>query len=273
MQLTYHVVDAFTDAVFSGNPAAVLVLREPLPDTLMQAIAAENNLAETAFVVAANRADSRAPDAADGYPLRWFTPTVEVPLCGHATLAAAFVLDRLGYPAPFRFDTLSGPLGASLAEGRIVLDFPARRRLTGAAPPAGLAEALGGVPDEVHQALDWLCVFRSPDVVASLRPDFRKVASLPGGAAIVTAAGGEAGADITSRYFAPGWGIDEDPVTGSAHTQLAPFWSARLGRDELVCRQASARGGTLWCTMAGERVRIAGHAVLYAEGRISVPAG
>ena len=261
MQLAYHVVDAFTDRVFRGNPAAVLVLEAPLSEALMQAIASENNLSETAFVV---------PDG-ERFGLRWFTPTVEVALCGHATLASAFVLDRLGHQAPFRFATQSGTLGASLEDGRIVLDFPARPVLTGAPPPPGLAEALGGTPDEVHQVLDWLCVFRSPDAVAALRPDFRKLAALPDGAAIATAAGGSDGADITSRYFAPGYGIDEDPVTGSAHTQLLPFWAARLGRKRLTCRQASGRGGTLWCELDGERVRIGGQATLYAEGRITVP--
>lgn len=262
VQLAYHIVDAFTDTVFSGNPAAVLVLEAALPDRLMQAIAAENNLAETAFVVPED----------DGYHLRWFTPTVEVPLCGHATLATAFVLHHLGHAGPFTFRTLSGPLGAALSDGLITLDFPARATLTGAPAPPALAEALGGAPDEVHQVLDWLCVFRSPEAVASLRPDFRRIAALPGGAVIATAAGGADGADITSRYFAPGWGIDEDPVTGSAHTQLVPFWAARLGRRSLTCRQASPRGGTLWCTLEGDRVRIAGRAALYAEGRITVPA-
>lgn len=260
MTLTYSIVDAFTDTPFAGNPAAVLVLDAPLPEGLMQRIAAENNLSETAFV---------QPEG-DAYRLRWFTPTVEVELCGHATLASAFVLRELGRPAPYRFETLSGALGASLDGERIVLDFPARPTLTGASTPDGLAAALGGEPNEVHQVLDWLCVYPSPEAVAALKPDFRRIAALPGGAVIATAAGGPDGADITSRYFAPGYGIDEDPATGSAHTQLLPFWAARLNKASLRCHQASARGGTLWCTLRGDRVAIAGHAVLFATGTMHV---
>ncbi len=260
MPLTYSIVDAFTDTPFGGNPAAVLVVEAALPEALMQRIAAENNLSETAFV----------QRQGDDYRLRWFTPTVEVELCGHATLASAFVLRHLGHPAPYRFETLSGTLGASLDGERIVLDFPARPTLTVAPTPDGIAAALGGEPDEVHQVLDWLCVYRSPEVIAGLKPDFQRVAALPGGAVIVTAPGGPDGADITSRYFAPGYGIDEDPATGSAHTQLVPFWAARLNKASLRCHQASARGGTLWCTLRDDRVEIAGHAVLFATGTINV---
>lgn len=261
--MRFFIVDAFTDRVFRGNPAAVVPLERFLPDPVMQAIAAEHNLSETAFVV---------PDGAD-WRLRWFTPTVEVDLCGHATLATGFVLDRLGAPPPWRFHTRSGLLTASPAEHRIVLDFPARDCAVPEAPPPSLVEALGATPAEVYRALDWICVFADPAAVAALRPDPERLARVAPGAAIVTALGGPADApgDISSRYFAPAYGIAEDPVTGSAHTQLVPFWARRLGRTRLLCRQLSARGGTLFCEWAGERVRIAGETVLYASGEFYLP--
>lgn len=261
MRLPYHIIDAFADAVFRGNPAAVVPLEEFLPDALMQAIAAENNLSETAFVV---------PDGAD-FRLRWFTPTTEVELCGHATLATAFVLADSGVPPPWRFQTLSGVLGVTQEGSRLVLDLPA----WGAQPavaPDGLAEALGATPREVHLARDWICVMDSPAEVVALRPDHARIAALAGDArVIVTAAGGDDGVDISSRYFAAKVGIDEDPVTGAAHTQLVPFWARRLGKTFLTCRQVSARGGTLYCELVGERVKIGGTAVRYARGDIHLP--
>ncbi|SBV99661.1 putative enzyme [uncultured Alphaproteobacteria bacterium] len=270
MRLAYSVVDAFTDTPFKGNPAAVLKLDAFLPDATLQAIAAEFNLSETAFVVA---------DGAD-WKLRWFTPAVEVPLCGHATLATGFVLRRMGFPAPLRFHTLSGALAVGEADGRLVLDFPAWVPAP-ATPPAGLAEALGAEPVEVYKARDWICVFRTPAEVEALTPDHAKIAALDGERVIATAAAddtcviatapGGARADVTSRYFAAKVGIPEDPVTGAAHTQLAPFWSARLGKARLTCRQASARGGWLWTEVRGDRVAIAGHAVAVAEGVIEIP--
>ena len=259
MKLNYHIVDAFADRVFAGNPAAVIKLDRFLPTELMQSIAAENNLSETAFVVA---------DGND-WNLRWFTPAIEVELCGHATLATAFVLDSLGIPAPWRFHTLSGLLSVTRDNNRFVLDFPAWPSKPAPTPP-GLAEALGAVPLEVHEARDWICVFDNAATVAALRPDQARILALPGGRVIATAAGGE-GVDITSRYFAIKAGIAEDPVTGAAHTQLIPFWAARLNRTDLVCRQASPRGGTLWCTLAGNRVRMGGTGVLYARGEILLP--
>ncbi len=259
MRLPYHIVDAFADRVFAGNPAAVVKLDRFLPAETMQSIAAENNLSETAFVV---------PEG-DGWNLRWFTPAIEVELCGHATLASAFVLDHLGVPAPWRFHTLSGLLTVTRQDGRFILDFPAWPSRPAEAPP-GLAEALGAAPAEVHEARDWICVFADAATVAALRPDHARVLALPGGRVIATAAGGE-GVDVTSRYFAIKAGIAEDPVTGAAHTQLVPFWAARLGRNDLVCHQASARGGTLWCTLAGDRVRMGGTGVLYAQGEILLP--
>jgi PhzF family phenazine biosynthesis protein len=256
MQLDYWVVDAFTDRVFSGNPAAVLLPETALPNALMQSIAAENNLSETAFAVR----------EAEGWHLRWFTPSIEVDLCGHATLATSFVLREIGQPGPFRFRTRSGPLTATPEGERIVLDFPAAR-YTPAEAPAGLADALGVEPVAVVQSTRLIAVLENADAVRSLRPDIGKIAALPGGTLAVTAAGGE-GADITSRYFAPGFGIPEDPVTGGMHTQVVPYWADRLGKKHLVCRQASARGGTLWCEYRDDRVLMAGSAVLYAKGQV-----
>ncbi len=258
MSLPYWNVDAFTSRLFAGNPAAV-VLCDSLPaDAAMQSIAAENNLSETAFA---------APEA-DGFRLRWFTPTVEVDLCGHATLATAFVLAAQGHEGPYRFHTRSGVLGASVSQGAITLDFPARTCHETPAP-AGLAEALGAEPLQTLQSADLIAVLDNSASVRGLRPDMAGIRALPGGAVIVTAAG-DAGADITSRYFAPGYGIDEDPVTGSLHTQVVPFWAARLGRERLFCRQASARGGEMTCLLRGDRVELTGTAVLYASGTIFV---
>ena len=259
MGLSYWIVDAFTDRVFAGNPAAVLLPERALPDDAMRSIAAENNLSETAFAV-------RQPD---GFHLRWFTPTVEVDLCGHATLATAFVLHHLGHAGPFRFRTRSGWLTAKPEGGRIVLDFPARAH-SAIAAPAGLAEALGAPVKEVLQSADLIAVLETPDAVRDLRPAITKIAKLPGGAMIVTAQGGE-GVDITSRYFAPAYGIAEDPVTGSLHTQVVPYWAKVLAKPALVCDQASARGGRLWCELRGDRVLIAGAATLYASGTIYLP--
>jgi PhzF family phenazine biosynthesis protein len=257
--LPYWIVDAFTDRLFAGNPAAV-VLPEKFPaDALMQQIAAENNLSETAFAV---------PEG-DDYRLRWFTPTVEVDLCGHATLATAFVLAHQGRGGKFRFHTRSGLLTAT-ADGDVLrLDFPARP-FRPADAPDGLADALGAAPVHVVQSADLIAVMQDAATVATLKPDFARIRALPGGAVIVTAAGGD-GVDITSRYFAPGYGIDEDPVTGSLHTQVVPYWAATLGRTELSCRQASARGGHMMCVLRGDRVEMSGTAVLYASGRLRIP--
>jgi PhzF family phenazine biosynthesis protein len=261
MKLPFFLVDAFTTRPFAGNPAAVVPLEAPLPDRVMQAMAAEHNLSETAFVMREG----------SGWRLRWFTPKVEVELCGHATLATAFVLAReLNQVPPFTFQTLSGALVVEVDGPRFILDFPVRLSEP-ATPPAGLAAALGATPREVHRARDWICVIESPEQVVALTPDHTALAALPGAErVIVTAAGGE-GVDITSRFFAVKNGVPEDPVTGTAHVQLVPFWAARLGRKSLVCRQASARGGTLWCEWRGERVRMAGDAVLYAKGEIHLP--
>jgi len=258
MKLPYWIVDAFTDRVFAGNPAAILLPPAPLPDALMQSIAAENNLSETAFAVAED----------GGFHLRWFTPTVEVDLCGHATLATSFVLGLQGHQAPFQFRTRSGTLTAEREGTDITLDFPARNH-TEIASPAGLAEALGATPVATLQSADLIAVLASAGAVRDLKPDSARIAALPGGAVIVTAAGGQ-GADITSRYFAPAYGITEDPVTGSLHTQVVPYWSAMLGRTKLTCHQASTRGGRMHCEYRAPRVRMTGSAVLYATGTITI---
>jgi len=261
MRLPIYHADAFAARRFAGNPAAVMPLPSWLPDETLQAIAAENNLSETAFVVR----------EASGWRLRWFTPAIEVDLCGHATLATAYVLAReLGQSPPFTFQTLSGPLVVEADGPRFILDFPARLAEP-AIPPDGLAVALGATPREVYRARDWICVMESAEQVAGLTPDHAALAALPGPErVIVTAAGGD-GVDITSRFFAVKVCVPEDPVTGTAHVQLVPFWAGRLGRKSLVCRQASARGGTLWCEWRGDRVRMAGDAVLYAKGDIHLP--
>lgn len=259
-ELPLYQVDAFADEPFRGNPAAVVPLEAWIPKELMQAIASENALSETAFFVREGPAR---------YGLRWFTPAAEVDLCGHATLASAFVLfERLGERGEaIAFESASGRLLARRdADWGIVLDFPVRRA-SPCEPPPGMAAALGGRPDEVLRARrDYLVVFGDEAEVRSLHPDFAALASweLPG--TIVTAPGSEV--DFVSRYFCPALGIPEDPVTGSAHATLVPYWSGRLGRRTLRARQVSARGGELRCADRGDRVEIAGRAVLYLEGTI-----
>jgi PhzF family phenazine biosynthesis protein len=273
-----YIVDAFAERPFTGNPAAVVPLSEWLDDATLQAMAAEHNLSETAFLVREGA----------GWRLRWFTPTTEVALCGHATLASAFVLaTELGEAPPFDFATKSGTLGVGREGDLFVLDFPADPPAPVAHPPAGLAAALGAAPRAVWKARDWICLFDDPAAVEGLRPDHALIAALPdteaapdgscviatsrGPARTIATAPGEAGVDVVSRYFAAKVGIPEDPVTGAAHTQLVPFWAERLGRTHLVCRQASARGGVLDCTLDGARVRMGGRALLYAKGEIAAP--
>jgi predicted PhzF superfamily epimerase YddE/YHI9 len=260
MELRLFQVDAFASAVFGGNPAAVMPLDRWLPDALLQSIAAENNLAETAFFVP-NR---------DGFDLRWFTPTVEVDLCGHATLATAFVLwERLGYAAgQISFDTRSGRLHVTRSGGRLWLDFPSRPLPAGPIPDA-LAGALGGAPVECLSGWVHILVYATAAEVAALQPDMRALRAVDHFAVIATAPGEDC--DFVSRFFAPRQGIDEDPVTGSAHCSLTPYWASRLGRAELRARQISSRGGELICRLDGDRVRIGGRAVLYLEGTASLP--
>lgn len=262
MQLPIYQVDAFTDRLFGGNPAAVVPLTEWLPDGTMQAIAAENNLAETAFFVSEG----------DGYALRWFTPAVEVDLCGHATLASAYVITRFLDPARdrVRFRTLqAGTLVVERRGEELAMDFPAWPS-TPAETPAALAAALGREPSHCRAGKrDFMAVFDSEEDVAGLQPDLAAIARLCPFALIVTAPGRH-GVDFVSRFFAPSAGIDEDPVTGSAHCALTPYWAERLGKTQLKARQLSPRGGDLTCELRGDRVTIAGRAVLYLEGRITV---
>lgn len=259
--LPLYWVDAFTSKVFAGNPAAVVPL-ERWPDAaLMQRIAFENGLSETAFFV---------PTAPGRYHLRWFTPNLEVDLCGHATLASAYVLfTQLGFAGDtVTFDSRSGPLTVTRRPDNLLeLDFPSRPAQPCAASTA-LVRALSAQPEQVAQARDTLCVFAKAEDVLALRPDFTALAQLDTFAVIATAPGRDC--DFFSRFFVPRAGINEDPVTGSAHSTLTPYWAARLGKTKLHARQVSARGGELWCELAGDRVKIAGHAVLYLRGEIQV---
>jgi PhzF family phenazine biosynthesis protein len=262
MRLPLYQVDAFTDTVFGGNPAAIVPLETWLPDDRMQAIAAENNLAETAFFV---------PEG-DGFGLRWFTPTTEVDLCGHATLATAHVIMTQLQPDCRRvlFSTVTaGDLTVTRDGDLYTLDFPARPAGPATVDPAAIQAALGGpAPRAVLGARDLLVVYDDAAVVRALSPDMVALAKLDYFAVMVTAPGSDT--DFVSRFFAPRQGIPEDPVTGSAHCTLVPYWAERLGRSELTAYQASARGGRLWCRMAGDRVMMSGKAVLYLEGTIVV---
>lgn len=261
MRTPIFQLDAFTNRRFSGNPAAVMPMACFPDDALMQAIAAENNLAETAFLVR---------EGGD-YRLRWFTPVTEVPLCGHATLAsAAVVMERL---EPARtsvvFQSKSGPLTVTRAGAGYVLDFPARPSGKTSAPP-GFAEALGIQPLEVLvNAFNYMAVLGSASAVRRLAPDMAAIARLDRPGVIVTAAG-EGEYDCISRYFAPAKGIPEDPVTGSAHCMLAPYWAARLGKSPLRAYQASGRGGELTCRVVGERVELEGQCVFFFEGEAEI---
>jgi PhzF family phenazine biosynthesis protein len=239
-----------------------MLLDSFLPDSTLQAIGAENNLAETAFLV---------PHDGD-YRLRWFSPTTEVPLCGHATLAsAAAVMERLE-PGRDRvvFHTASGPLTVNRADSGYVMDFPARPSERIPAPP-GLAAALGAVPLEVFaHPRNYLALLESAQAVRELVPDLAAIARLDRAGVIVTAADGGGTYDFVSRYFAPSQGVPEDPVTGSAHCMLAPFWAPRLGKSRFRAYQASRRGGEVGCTLAGDRVELAGHCVFYLEGEATI---
>ncbi|MFT4032062.1 MAG: PhzF family phenazine biosynthesis protein [Siphonobacter sp.] len=262
LTLPIYQADAFTNTLFKGNPAAVVPLETWLPKEKMLAIAAENNLAETAFFV----------KKGNDFDLKWFTPAVEIDLCGHATLASARIIyDFLGYEEDeIRFHSNSGILTVRRAGNRLVLNFPANPPQV-TSIPEGLLESLGIVmPIEVFKARtnDYMVVVESEEKVASLHPDHRSLKRVGARGVIVTAVGKNAG--FVSRFFAPGSGIDEDPVTGSAHTVLAPYWAEKLGKTDLFARQISPRGGDLWLTLLGDRVEIAGEAVVYLKGEIYV---
>lgn len=254
-----YQIDAFTNHLFRGNPAAVCLLDQWPDDQILQNIAQENNLAETAFLVGTG----------EKYHIRWFTPAIEVDLCGHATLAAAHVLFNLeNYPHPeLTFDSRSGPLLVTRYGSEITLDFPAD-------PPkernqeTGLFEALGLTVAQVYQGkTDLMIVVENEKIVRSLTPDFRSLSEIDVRGVIVTATGNEV--DFVSRFFAPASGIDEDPVTGSAHCTMTPYWSQTLGKSSLTARQLSARTGNLKCELTGDRVKISGSAVTYLTGSIN----
>jgi PhzF family phenazine biosynthesis protein len=258
-------LDAFTDKPFAGNPAAVCVLDAPRDDAWMQAVAAEMNLSETAFV----------RQLENGYELRWFTPKAEVDLCGHATLATAFTLYEMGIvhaEKAIDFQTRSGILTAVRQGKFILLDFPAVE-VKPCEPPSTLLEALNVDPIFVGVTnADRFMVVDSPEIVRSLRPDFRKLASIATRGVIVTSASDIPGVDFISRFFAPSHGIDEDPVTGSAHCALAPYWTEQLGKTQMVGFQASQRGGIVNVELKGGRVILGGEAVLVMKGELKVSA-
>jgi predicted PhzF superfamily epimerase YddE/YHI9 len=262
MRIPLYQVDAFTlgDKPFTGNPASVCPLETWLPEPVMQAIAAENNQAETAFFV---------PESS-GYAIRWFTPLHEMDLCGHATLASAFiVLNRLAPALPgVVFQTRrAGTLTVGRDGPILLLDFPSWPAAACLGPPS-LALGLGRAPAQVLAARDYLCVYDSEADVAALTPDFAVLAGLD--RAVIVTAPASGNGDFVSRFFAPVHGVNEDSVTGSSHCSLIPYWAGRLGKNTLAARQISQRGGSLFCTLAGDRVSIGGRAVLYLEGAIEI---
>ncbi len=261
MKLPIYQVDAFTDQLFGGNPAAVIPLIQWLPAPEMQKIAAENNLSETAFFISQG----------ENFELRWFTPTFEIDLCGHATLATAHILfTELGYRASqIHFHTLkAGTLTVTKGESLYTLDFPSRLATT-AAVPEGLLAAMGSkTPIEVLSARDYMLVYESEADVLALKPDFSALAKLKLMGVIATAKGNRS--DFVSRFFIPDAGINEDPVTGSAHCNLIPYWAEKLGKNKLHAYQVSARRGQLWCELKGNRVLMSGNAVTYLKGEIYI---
>jgi PhzF family phenazine biosynthesis protein len=261
MTIPYYEVLAFTDRLFAGNPAGICILEEWLPDPLLQKIAAENNLAETAFFI----------DRGNVYDIRWLSPLAEIDLCAHATIGSAHVLfqhlGRSGNSLTFQSRS-SGELRVDRIDGRLVLDFPSRPAHP-CATPALLAESLGAEPKEVFQGRDYMAVFEREEEVAELSPDLAELSKLEGQGVVVTAPGNDC--DFVSRYFAPKVGVPEDPVTGSTHCVLVPYWSKRLGKKDLRARQLSSRGGELFCEDRGPRVGIGGTAITYAEGTLHLP--
>jgi len=261
MKIPLYQVDAFASEVFEGNPAAVCPLQDWIPDKQMQQIAMENNLSETAFFV----------EQEDGFRLRWFTPTTEVDLCGHATLASAHVIfNHLGYSHPeIQFESNSGILKVAKEHDRLVMDFPSAD-LQEASTPDILEQAVGHPANEVYKDTDYLYLLENEQQVRDLEPDIPMLAEANARGIIVTAPSDEY--DFVSRFFAPSAGVDEDPVTGSAHTMLAPYWSDRLDKQQVTGRQVSARGGIVYCSVSddGNRVNISGHALTFLEGKIKL---
>ncbi|MBN2178651.1 MAG: PhzF family phenazine biosynthesis protein [Deltaproteobacteria bacterium] len=259
MESTIYQIDAFTDRPFSGNPAAVCPLETWLEDPAMQNIAAENNLSETAFFV----------KKSDHFELRWFTPVVEVDLCGHATLASTFVIMNYMEPSTteLTFRTKSGELTVKKAGDLFVMDFPSQPPVP-CDTPGNLVAGLDIQPREVLKSEDYLVVLEGEDDVKNTAPDFERLKCLDLRGIIVTAPGRNV--DFVSRFFGPSVGINEDPVTGSSHCTLIPYWSKRLGKKKLHALQVSERGGELFCEMQGDRVLIAGKCALYMKGTISL---
>ena len=258
MKLTIYKVDAFAEKAFEGNPAAVVPLQEWLPDSLMQQIAMENNLSETSFFVPVE----------SGFHIRWFTPKAEVKLCGHATLATAHVLFKhLGFTGnEIRFDSLSGTLKVTRENELIVLDFPALTA-TETEIPESVAKAFHIAPKACLKGRDdYMLVFENEQEILSLQPDFQQLVNAQTRGVICTSK--SENYDFVSRFFAPAVGVNDDPVTGSAHTMLIPFWAEKLGKIELLAKQVSARGGILHCKLAGDRVKIGGKAVTFFAGEI-----
>lgn len=260
MNLTIYQVDAFTKEVFRGNPAAICPLEEWLDAELMQKIALENNLSETAFFVKKD----------DIYEIRWFTPTFEIDLCGHATLASAFVIFeilQIETTVVNLYSHKSGSLSVEKKDDLLVLDFPSRP-VSAYEAPTGLIEAIGKQPKEILKARDYFLVYENEQEVLDIKPNFTELLKIPVHGIIVTAKGETS--DFVSRFFAPGVGVDEDPVTGSSHCNLIPYWAEKLGKTELFARQVSARGGELFCELKDDRIKIGGNAVLYLKGEICV---
>ncbi len=253
----YFQVDAFTHQLFAGNPAGVCLLDQWLEDALLQKLAAENNQSETAFLVPTKT----------GYHLRWFTPTIEVDLCGHATLASAHIVFTVldSKAQTVTLETRSGPLTVRRSGELLVMDFPARPA-TPAPAPVGLIEGLGATPREILKARDYLCIFDTEEEIRALHPRFDLLAKVDTLGIIASASAQSA--DFVSRFFAPRAGILEDPVTGSAHCTMVPYWSKKLGKKELIAHQLSPRGGELYCTDRGDRVLLAGYAATYLEGQL-----
>lgn len=262
LEIPMYQVDAFTSRPFGGNPAAVCILDREIPATVLQNIAAENNLAETAYLW---KKDEKQ------YHIRWFTPTIEVDLCGHATIASAFTLFDILHEkgTTIQFDSKSGPLYVSRSEdGLLTLDFPIDS-INNSETPKGLSEAIGAeIIDCKKGKSDFLVRVQSETILKNLLPDMSQIKKLPSRGLIVTAKGDEV--DFVSRCFFPQSGINEDPVTGSAHTTLAPYWSSLLGKKEFIAKQISNRGGELQIQLKGERVLIGGYAVKFLEGKIFV---
>jgi predicted PhzF superfamily epimerase YddE/YHI9 len=263
MKVPFYQVDAFADSLFSGNPAAVCLLDAWPGTNRLQRIAAENNLSETAFVMPGKRGK---------WAIRWFTPKMEVDLCGHATLAAAHVLyeERGEAPDEIIFTSRSGELKVSpLEEGGLGMDFPGVSTRKASVSPL-LLEGLGGYPSEVRVGVDCLCIFDAEEIVRELQPDFRLLGRLHFRGIIATAPANSRKVDFVSRFFAPSAGIDEDPVTGSSHCILAPYWSRRLGKNRMEARQISARGGRIVCEIREDRVWLEGSAVTYLRGEAEI---